>query len=112
MPGRPLRHALVAGGSIAGLFAARVLSDAFERVTLVERDALACLPEPRKGVPQGRHIHALLARGQDILETQFPGICGELRAEGAVVLDLGRDFAWHNDGDWRTRYDGAPPSCA
>src|SRR5215470_14440423 len=38
--GRPRRdgHALVVGGSIAGLLAARVLSDHFAQVTIVERD--------------------------------------------------------------------------
>lgn len=33
-------HAIVLGGSMAGLLAARVLSDFFERVTLIERDQL------------------------------------------------------------------------
>jgi 2-polyprenyl-6-methoxyphenol hydroxylase-like FAD-dependent oxidoreductase len=109
MSARPFRHALVAGGSIAGLLAARVLSDFFERVTLAERDALASGPNARKSVPQGRHVHALLARGRDILEALFPGIGEELRAEGAVLLNGTRDIAWHYDGGWRVRYDGDLP---
>ena len=32
------RHTVVLGGSLAGLLAARVLSDHFEHVTLIERD--------------------------------------------------------------------------
>ena len=32
-------HAVVIGGSIAGLLAARVLADHFDKVTIVERDA-------------------------------------------------------------------------
>jgi hypothetical protein len=32
-------HALVIGGSVAGLCAARVISDFFEQVTVLERDA-------------------------------------------------------------------------
>ena len=32
-------HALVIGGSMAGLFVARVLSERFGRVTIVERDS-------------------------------------------------------------------------
>jgi len=59
-------HAIVIGGSMAGLLAARVLSDHFERVTIIERDQLIDDAEPRKGVPQGRHVHALLAGGTAI----------------------------------------------
>ena len=109
MSGPPLRHALVAGGSIAGLLAARVLSDFFERVTLAERDTVASGADARRGVPQGRHIHALLARGREVLETLFPGIGEELRADGAVLLNGTRDVAWHHAGDWRVRYDGHLP---
>jgi len=44
-------HALVIGGSMAGLFAARVLSEHFERVTILERDRFPDGPKFRKGVP-------------------------------------------------------------
>src|SRR4029450_4382803 len=47
----------VLGASMAGLLAARVLSDAYQRVTVVERDVLSTRPENRRGVPQGRHAH-------------------------------------------------------
>lgn len=53
-------HAIVIGGSIAGLVAARVLADHFARVTVIERDRFPEKPEFRKGVPQSRHLHALL----------------------------------------------------
>jgi len=105
MPSRPLHHAVVAGGSVAGLLAARVLSDSFQRVTLIERDALARAPEPRKGVPQGRHVHALLVRGRSILEELLPGLAQELCAAGAVLINSGREFGWHHGGGWRSRYD-------
>lgn len=55
-------HAVVIGGSLAGLLASRVLSESFERVTLIERDRLPVDAQPRKGLPQGRHVHVLLAR--------------------------------------------------
>jgi 2-polyprenyl-6-methoxyphenol hydroxylase-like FAD-dependent oxidoreductase len=58
-------HALVIGGSMAGLLAARVLSEHFERVTILERDHLIDDAQPRKGVPQGRHVHGLLAGGRN-----------------------------------------------
>jgi 2-polyprenyl-6-methoxyphenol hydroxylase-like FAD-dependent oxidoreductase len=56
-------HAVVLGASMAGLLAARVLADAYERVTVVERDPLPETAGNRKGVPQGRHAHLLVPRG-------------------------------------------------
>ena len=81
-------HAVVLGGSMAGLLAARVLADAYHQVTVVDRDELVRGSEPRRGVPQARHIHALLARGQQVLEELFPGLTAELVACGAPVGDV------------------------
>ena len=67
-------HALVLGGSMAGLLVARVLSDHFERVTILERDVLSNEPENRRGVPQGRHAHALVSGGTAAIKDLFPGI--------------------------------------
>ena len=77
-------HALVLGGSLAGLLAARVLAEHFERVTVVERDALPSDTSVRKGVPQASHVHALMRRGQQVLESLFPGLIGEM-LEGVNV---------------------------
>ena len=96
MPSCPLHHVVVAGASIAGLLAARVLADYFEQVTLVERDQIARSPAPRKGVPQGPHAHGLLVRGRAILEDLFPGLVDELCAAGAVSINAGREFGWHH----------------
>jgi len=65
-------HAIVIGGSMAGLLAARVLSDHFAQVTMIERDTLIDEDMPRKGVPQGRHVHGFLARGAVIMGEYFP----------------------------------------
>ena len=43
------RHAVVVGGSLAGMLAARVLSDHFDRVTLLERDRFPETPAARRG---------------------------------------------------------------
>ena len=83
-------HAVVLGASMAGLLAARVLTDAYERVTIVERDPLPATGENRRGVPQGRHAHVLLAGGAKILDELFPGLLGDLVVGGAVVT---RDLA-------------------
>ncbi|MDH6127428.1 FAD-dependent monooxygenase [Kitasatospora sp. GP82] len=89
MTGRRWQRAVVIGGGICGLVAARVLADHFEEVVLVERDALPDGAGPRKGVPQARHVHGLLARGGGHLEELFPGLRDELLAAGAPLFDHG-----------------------
>ncbi len=83
------QHAVVLGASMGGMLAARVLADFYQTVTVVERDILPADPTNRRGVPQGRHAHALLRRGGQIIEKLFPGILNELVAAGAPVLDDG-----------------------
>jgi 2-polyprenyl-6-methoxyphenol hydroxylase-like FAD-dependent oxidoreductase len=101
-------HAVVLGASLAGLLAARVLADAYERVTVVERDPLPDTAAHRKGVPQGRHAHLLLPRGTQILDELFPGLLGDLAAGGApVIRDLGE--IRFSPGGHRLRLEGHPP---
>jgi len=75
---------------MGGLLAARVLADAYQRVTVVERDLLPETAEHRRGVPQGRHAHLLVPRGAQILDELFPGLLDDLVTGGAPVI---RDFA-------------------
>jgi len=99
------RHAVVAGASMAGLLAARALADHFEQVTLVEKDVVGREPTPRKGVPQGRHVHLLLAGGLLVLDRLFPQLSQELIDSGAVVIEGGRNIAWNHCGHWRLSDD-------
>ncbi len=80
-------HAVVLGASMGGLLAARVLADFYRTVTIVERDVLPNAPVNRRGVPQGRHVHALLARGSRVLDELFPGLLDEVVTSGAPILD-------------------------
>jgi 2-polyprenyl-6-methoxyphenol hydroxylase-like FAD-dependent oxidoreductase len=80
------KHAIVMGAGMGGLLAARVLSDAFGQVTVLERDTLPATAESRRGVPQGRHGHGLLPRGRLILDELFPGFTAEAVAAGAPRL--------------------------
>lgn len=91
-------HAVVIGAGMAGLTAARALGDAYERVTVIERDALPAVPAPRRGVPQGRQLHVLLVRGARALEELFPGFLDELTAAGAVPADTQGEALWYLDG--------------
>ncbi len=85
-------HAVVLGASMSGLLAARVLSDFYRTVTVVERDVLPTEVAQRRGVPQGSHVHALWPRGSQILDELFPGVLAELVSNGCVVWDNG-DFS-------------------
>ncbi|OSC43099.1 FAD-dependent oxidoreductase [Mycobacterium decipiens] len=80
-------HAVVIGASIAGLCAARVLSDFFARVTVYERDDLPRTPANRATVPQDRHVHMLMARGANEFESLFPGLLKDMVAAGVPMLE-------------------------
>ncbi len=101
------RRAIVIGGGVAGLLAARVLADHFEQVTIVDRDHLPIDARFRDGVPQSRHLHALLKRGLNVLEELFPGLESELLAAGAVRL-TGADFLRMSAAGWARRFEGPP----
>jgi 2-polyprenyl-6-methoxyphenol hydroxylase-like FAD-dependent oxidoreductase len=90
-------HAVVLGASMSGLLAARVLADAYEHVTVLDRDVLPEGEQDRKGVPQGRHAHVLLTSGAQVLDELFPGMLTDLAAAGVPVL---RDFreGWFSVG--------------
>ena len=91
-------RAIVVGGGIAGLSAARVLSDRFHKVVILDRDELPNNATPRTGVPQGKHAHGLLAGGLKALEQLFPGFGNELRRAGAVPVDRGFDVLYELAG--------------
>lgn len=91
-------RAVVIGASMAGLLAARALSDFYGTVTLLERDGFPASDVPRKGVPQGRHAHGLLARGRSVIEQFFPGWTAEVVASGGVSCDIAGDIDWFGHG--------------
>jgi 2-polyprenyl-6-methoxyphenol hydroxylase-like FAD-dependent oxidoreductase len=80
------KDAVVVGASIGGLLAARVLADAYEKVTVIDRDSLPPDGRNRRGVPQGQHIHVLLPSGAAILEDLFPGLTADLVSGGTPVV--------------------------
>ena len=72
MASRLGQHAIVIGGSIAGLITARVLADYFAHVTVLERDHIEQHPAIHKSIPQGHHLHVLLLGGQQVLSSLYP----------------------------------------
>src|ERR1700733_11936906 len=94
-PNRLGERAVVLGAGMAGLLAARVLSEFYDSVCVIERDRLPDYPCHRRGIPQGRHVHNFYSRGLQVLEELFPDLLDELAAAGAVVV---------NDGDLSNFY--------
>jgi 2-polyprenyl-6-methoxyphenol hydroxylase-like FAD-dependent oxidoreductase len=93
-------HAVVIGGSVAGLLAARILDDGFDTVTIIERDPIPDDTSTRRGVPQGQHVHVLETAGRDTFEDLFPGYGEELLSSGGLIIDLMSDFHHYEKGDF------------
>jgi 2-polyprenyl-6-methoxyphenol hydroxylase-like FAD-dependent oxidoreductase len=102
---------IVVGASMAGLLAARALAPHVESVAVLEREDLPDEVTPRSRVPQGRHLHLLLAAGLDLMRDWLPGIEDELEAHGAVRVDGQRAWVFQGGG-YRHRGDwGRPQLC-
>lgn len=101
-PENPVVHldrAVVLGGSIAGLMAARVLADHAKNVVIIERDEQGAELNgtARAGVPQGQQVHVLLPGGRAQLDRWFPGLTRQAVDEGAVLCSP-QESAFYTDG--------------
>jgi len=90
---------VVIGASLAGLLAAAASAAAGAETVIIERDVLPQVPEPRKGVPQGRQAHVLLHRGLLAAEDLLPGLRADLLEHGAAQFDSGR-MPWLGEYGW------------
>jgi 2-polyprenyl-6-methoxyphenol hydroxylase-like FAD-dependent oxidoreductase len=82
------KQAVVIGAGIGGLAAAQALADHFECVVVLERDEFEGAM-PRPGVPQGKHLHGLLAGGLIALNELFPSFTDSLVQAGGHMADVG-----------------------
>lgn len=98
-------RAVVLGGSIAGLFAARVLTEAYDEVLVIDKDQLIGVEGPRRSRPQGRHINAMHVRGRVVMEELYPGITDELIADGCPSGDFVGSVRWYFHGKALKRED-------
>jgi 2-polyprenyl-6-methoxyphenol hydroxylase-like FAD-dependent oxidoreductase len=98
-------RAVVVGASVAGLFAGRVLSDHFEEVILLDKESLDGGPTPRKAVPQGNHIHAILPPTYRVIQRFMPELVDELVDGGANIIDGGREWKFHVYGNFMVSGD-------
>ncbi|WP_445160194.1 FAD-binding oxidoreductase [Mycobacterium sp. Dal123C01] len=93
--------AVVIGGSIAGIAAAKVLTETFDRVIVLEKDDPHRRREGRPGAAQGWHLHHLLTAGQIELERFFPGIVDDMVREGAFKVDMAAQYRIRLGGTWK-----------
>ncbi|HEU5332432.1 MAG TPA: FAD-dependent oxidoreductase, partial [Actinocrinis sp.] len=98
------RHVVIVGGGLAGLLTAYTLLGHVDRVTVIEQDHYPHQPEFGVGIPQGRHVHVLIAGGQLILDELLPGIVAALRSAGARELVLPRDMLVYTRTGWHHRF--------
>ncbi|WP_280430088.1 NAD(P)/FAD-dependent oxidoreductase [Nocardia brasiliensis] len=78
--------AIVIGGGIAGLLAARVLAEHYTEVLVLDRDVEPGPGVRRRGVPQTFHLHQMLPRGEQVLERLLPGFLDDVLRLGAFPL--------------------------
>ncbi|UQX03875.1 FAD-dependent monooxygenase [Streptomyces sp. RerS4] len=98
----PLRHAVIIGGSMAGLLAAGVLAE-HATVTIIDADTLPDSPAPRRGLPQARHVHVMWSGGARAIEEILPGITEEWTAAGAIRRSLPTDLVTMTAQGWIPR---------
>ncbi|HEY2733949.1 MAG TPA: hypothetical protein VGI70_08190 [Polyangiales bacterium] len=92
-----MRRAIVIGGSVGGLCAARALDGFFDEVLVVERERFA----DSDGALRPRTPHLLLPRGALELEALFPGFVPKLKAAGAPSFDPGSSIAVRRAHGWQ-----------
>ncbi|MDB5054451.1 MAG: monooxygenase FAD-binding protein [Bacilli bacterium] len=95
------KHAIVIGGSMSGMLAAKVLSGHFEKVTILEKDNIPEHPVYRKGVPHDRQAHIMNMKGEMIISKYFPGFYEEINKE---IFKFGtKDLCFFHYGSWKLR---------
>ncbi len=82
---------VVVGSSIAGMLSARVLSDYFSEVLIVDKDHLEAQYDDRRMVPQSRHVHIVLKAGELGLNRLLPGFTGDMLGAGSVPIEMTND---------------------
>lgn len=106
MDGKRL-HAVVIGGSMAGMMAARILSDHYKHVTIIDRDYMPTTVEQRDGTPQAKHLHIFLAKGLQIVQELFPGIDQEMAAHGATIQHWGKETVNYLERGWMPAFESS-----
>ena len=86
------RRAVIAGGSLGGMLAARAVAPHFDEVVVLERDVFTDTPAPRRTTPQSHHVHMLLKGGENAIDRILPGFRDAIEKSGSVKIRAGLDF--------------------
>lgn len=100
---RRLGTAVIVGASIAGSSSAAALASLFNKVIVIERDALPQGAEKRRGVPHSGQFHILSAGGALDLEKIFPGLTEDLQEAGVPYTDPTAGFKYGSKFGWFAR---------
>ena len=95
-----MSNAVVIGSSMGGLIAAAVAARHFRHVTLIDKEYIPAQPKPRKSVPQGRHVHALLKSGELFLSELFPGFREAALRAGCLEFRVRSQWRTYGPRGW------------
>lgn len=99
------QHAIVLGGSIGGLMTARVLSDYYKKVTIIEKDKVIFAPETRKGQPHAKHLHSLQYVALNAILKYFPNLKKQLINQGGIEIDLINSLNYYSHGGFKKKFN-------
>jgi 2-polyprenyl-6-methoxyphenol hydroxylase-like FAD-dependent oxidoreductase len=95
---------VVLGGGLAGLLTATALAQQAGEVTVLEGDTLPVSPQPRKGLPQGRHSHMLMSGGAKAMDALLPGTTDALFSAGAQQRCMPWGIITYSAEGWYRRH--------
>ena len=96
-----MKTAIVIGAGVVGRLA--VAAKHSERVVLIKKDDVPDEAIPRKAVPQGNHVHAMLESGEPFLSHLFPGSREKVLAAGCLEPWVRSQWRSYTPTDWSAK---------
>jgi hypothetical protein len=90
-------QAIIIGAGISGLTLSTQIAPFYDEVLIIDGNADQLGQKSRRGALQGKHLHVLLRKGQDILFELFPELLPKFQ-EDCPVIDWAQDTRWEYVG--------------